>query len=181
MSFYEDMMASLQEAIDYSKKNKDLSTQTITITSNCDNKAKYSALEIAKWFICYNRLKHEDNPEDNVTNLKLQKLLYYAQGLSLKYTGKPLFNDNIEAWQHGPVVPVVYHEYKQYGGKGIDKNVDMPHFDENTEIILKDVYEDYGQYSAWKLRDMTHEEPPWKETPQNVAIPLYKMYQFFGR
>lgn len=181
MSFYEDMMVSLQEAIDYSKGSKDLHVQTVTITTNCDNKAKYSALEIAKWFIGYNRLKHEDNPEDNITNLKLQKLLYYAQGISLKYTGKPLFDENIEAWQYGPVVPVVYHEYKQYGGMGINKNITMPNFDENTESILKDVYEDYGQYSAWKLRDMTHEESPWKETPRNFVISLSKMYQFFGR
>lgn len=65
---------------------------------------RYSAMDIAKWFI------NEIHPEP----LKLQKLLYLAQGFSYAFNDKPLFDDDIEAWVHGPVVPIVYNEYKEY-------------------------------------------------------------------
>ena len=48
---------------------------------------------------------------DDVTNLKVQKLVYYAQGFYLALNGKPLFNNDIKAWAHGPVVPELYQEY----------------------------------------------------------------------
>lgn len=47
-----------------------------------------------------------------MTNLKLQKMLYYQQGFHLAYFGTPLFDDEIEAWMYGPVVPSVYNHYK---------------------------------------------------------------------
>jgi uncharacterized phage-associated protein len=50
-----------------------------------------------------------------MSNLKLQKLMYYAQGFSLVLFNKPLFPERIEAWIHGPVIPAVYHKYKGYG------------------------------------------------------------------
>ena len=53
--------------------------------------------------------------ESDMTNMKLNKLLYYAQGIHLARTGHPLFRDQIEAWQHGPVVPSVYQQYKEFG------------------------------------------------------------------
>ena len=53
--------------------------------------------------------------DDQMTNLKLNKLLYYAQGAYLARTGKPLFENRIEAWDLGPVVPEVYHKYKVCG------------------------------------------------------------------
>ena len=52
---------------------------------------------------------------ENISNLKLQKLLYYAQGTSLSILGRPLFADPIINWQHGPVVSTVYHQYKSHG------------------------------------------------------------------
>lgn len=108
--------------------------------------------------------------------------MYYAQGVSLKYTGKTLFTESIYAWQHGPVVTEVYNEYKHYGKKSIDEQVDLPEFgNNNIEVILQDVYEDYGQFSAWKLVDMTHNEPTWKDTPEGNVITVSKMKAFFGR
>ena len=56
---------------------------------------------------------------DDLTNLKLNKILYYAQGHYLKNYGKPLFEDAIEAWQHGPVVHSVYHSYKCFNNQPI--------------------------------------------------------------
>ena len=54
-------------------------------------------------------LSKQDSEEPDISNLKLLKLLYYAQGTFLALYGRPLFNESIEAWLHGPVVPDVYH------------------------------------------------------------------------
>ena len=57
----------------------------------------------------------EEDVGDGISNLKLQKLLYYCQGTYLAIKGTPLFEHPIEAWEHGPVVPEVYHQYKEHG------------------------------------------------------------------
>ena len=62
--------------------------------------AKFRAREIAEWFLAW-----AEDIEADISNLKLQKLLYYAQGHYLARTGVPLFDDVIQAWAHGPVVP----------------------------------------------------------------------------
>ena len=56
---------------------------------------------------------------DDLSNMKLNKILYFAQGQCLLQTGEVLFNDTIEAWEHGPVVQVVYNEYKKYNDNSI--------------------------------------------------------------
>ncbi len=68
----------------------------------------FRARDIARWFIAW-----AENVDAEVSNLKLQKLLYYAQGHRLGATGEPLFSDPIQAWAHGPVVAEVYHAYKE--------------------------------------------------------------------
>lgn len=67
-------------------------------------RSKYSALDIAEWFLYYNRSIMEEYDAEYISNLKLQKLLYYAQGCYLALRDKSLFCDNILAWKHGPVV-----------------------------------------------------------------------------
>ncbi|MCI8513016.1 MAG: DUF4065 domain-containing protein [Lachnospiraceae bacterium] len=67
-----------------------------------------------KCFIKKERIRWQD-----IANLKLQKLLYYAQGCFLAVAGAPLFLEDILAWQHGPVVEPVYYQYKGYGSGGI--------------------------------------------------------------
>lgn len=57
----------------------------------------------------------EKSAESLITPLKLQKLLYYAQAWSLVFRGKALFYEDIEAWVHGPVIPLVYQRYKHHG------------------------------------------------------------------
>lgn len=96
----------------------------------------------------------------------MQKLVYYAQGFHLAITGTPLFEEQIEAWRYGPVVPGLYRELKQHGDyalplpKGIDS---VTTFTQAQREILDEVYSSYGQFSAWKLRDLTHDEAPWKD------------------
>lgn len=120
----------------------------------------YSANQVADYFLSL------VDPEvgDAISNLKLQKLCYYAQGLSIATRGAPLFNDEIEAWAHGPVVPPLYHKFKGYEAGAIPPNAafDPAEFDAADRDILNDVFGFYGQYSAWKLREMTHEEAPWR-------------------
>src|SRR5690606_29179212 len=111
-----------------------------------------------------------------------QKLLYYAQGLHLAMNGEPLFNESIEAWTHGPVVVSVYHEYKEYGSGPVPQpvNMDFGIFDEDATEFLDEVYEVYGQFSAWKLRNMTHAESPWRDTPKGGVISRKALGEFFA-
>ena len=143
----------------------------------------HSALNVAKWFICYNEMSVNDNGGEKLSNLKLQKLLYYAQGCFLAIKGVPLFSDPIEAWQHGPVVPAVYHYYKHFGADGIaceeDDGAYLSEFTEDESELLIEVYNVFGQYSAWKLRNMTHQEAPWKETPSGAVISLDSIRDYF--
>lgn len=103
---------------------------------------------------------------------KLQKLVYYAQGFALALFDKPLFSERIEAWTHGPVIPALYHEYKGYGAGAIPSPaiLDFPKYDQETRDLLDEVYAVYGQFAAWKLRNMTHKEPPWCNTPEGHEI-----------
>lgn len=143
----------------------------------------YKVSEIAKWFIARNKADYEMGYTDElITNLKLQKLLYYAQGCVLALTDEPLFDEDIQAWEHGPVVPEIYHKYKSYGKSGIDLDepFDEGVIDEETRNILESVYNEFGQYSAWKLRNMTHEETPWKETMKNEVISKESIKKYFA-
>lgn len=114
-------------------------------------KAKYSSLEIAKWFI------NEIHPEP----LKLQKLLYLAQGYSYAFYDRPLFDEEMEAWVHGPVVPSVYHQYKCFTYSPIGINYNLPEFDEETLEVLNYVKDNYSKYDSKFLEEMTHNQEPW--------------------
>ncbi len=118
---------------------------------------------------------------DIISHLKLQKLLYYAQGFHLAVFNEPLFSEEILAWDHGPVVEALYHEYKSYGARAISlpDHVDFDAFTEDQKELLNEVYTVYGQYSAWKLRAMTHEEPPWAFTPRGTVISHESMKKYF--
>ncbi|MBQ3450856.1 MAG: SocA family protein [Selenomonadaceae bacterium] len=139
-----------------------------------------TADNVARWFLSRNALKALSGETDFISNLKLQKLLYYAQGIYLALYDEPLFEAPIEAWQYGPVVEAVYQKYKDNGADGI-KNFKNPeeNFSETEESTLQFVQNAFGQFSAWKLSDMTHEESPWKNTPRNETIPLVKIQSYF--
>jgi uncharacterized phage-associated protein len=124
-----------------------------------------SANQVAKYFLA----KADEDVGDGISNLKLQKLVYYAQAYHLAMHGEPLFGDRLEAWEHGPVVPDLYHAYKEYGAANIPAPSDLQlnAYGEETAEFLDEVYNVFGQYSAWKLRNMTHEERPWVEAYEN--------------
>ena len=96
-----------------------------------------------------------------LTNLKLQKLLYYAQGWHLALKGFPLFEERIEAWPHGPVVPPVYGAFKQYQWNPIVGEVSEPNLTEDTVAHLREVMDTYGVHGAYYLEKLSHQESPW--------------------
>ena len=124
------------------------------------------------------------NPDvgDIMSNLKLQKLVYYAQGYHLALFDKPLFDDYpIVAWEHGPVVESLYHDYKQFksGAIEIPKFIDESMFSDEQKGLLDEVFEVLGQFSGWKLRNMTHEELPWKSVEIGEEISNDSMKTYF--
>ena len=100
---------------------------------------------------------------DAMTNLRLQKMLYFSQGWMLARHGRPLFEDAIEAWQYGPVVPVCYNWYKGSGGNPL--TAEMPSRDAFTDEeyeLLFDAWNELSKYSTSQLVSMTHEAgTPW--------------------
>jgi len=124
---------------------------------------------------------------DPVTNLKLQKLLYYAQGWYLAFTQSPLFEERIEAWPHGPVVPPIYGAYKQYQWSPIVGEVSEPRLADPIRKHLEEVMEAYGVHGAYYLERLTHQERPWIEAraglaetePSNAVITHEAMKRFF--
>lgn len=103
---------------------------------------------------------------DTISNLKMQKLLYYAQGHFLATYQKPLFNEKIEAWKYGPVVKKVYDRFKKYGNLAIDfkelVNFNSELYSEEHLDTLPFVFNRYN-ISAKELVDKTHSEAPWKD------------------
>jgi uncharacterized phage-associated protein len=120
---------------------------------------KYSVFDIAEYFI-FNAAKDD---QELLSNLKLQKLVYYAQGLHLAIYNKSLFDEKIIAWQYGPVVPELYHKYKSNGSKGIpsQKKYDPSLIDKKTREFLNEVYDAFGQFSAVRLMELAHSDKCW--------------------
>lgn len=136
-------------------------------------------LHIANKIIARTDLEHGEL----ISNLKLQKLLYYIQGYFIAVFDKQLFDNDIEAWQYGPVVREMYNHFKDNGASSIkiDKNAPIAKLNNDEESLFNEVLNEYGQYSAIKLMNMTHEELPWvktfNENPQGViSVELMKEY-----
>lgn len=158
--------------------------------------AKYTAQDIAKWFLYKNyaeqkqKVASNDDYEvyDGITHLKLQKLLYNAQGVYLAIKGDKLFKDDLEAWEHGPVVRNVYDTYCVFGKNPIiipatpenDEIVRKIESDTETEEILDMVYDNFSIYTAWQLREMSHAKgSPWDKTQKNQVIDPKLIKEYF--
>ena len=120
---------------------------------------------MANWFIC----NIDRDAGDSITHLKLQKLLYYAQAWSLALYDKALFEDDFEAWAHGPVIPAIYEEYRDYGYDALPTCDCKNMVKGEAEDLLRDVKRVYGEHSAKFLEKLTHSEDPWKITRGNLA------------
>ena len=143
------------------------------------SKSKRTAMDIVKLFLKLQGL--DEDSGDVITNLKAQKLLYYAQGVALAETGQPLFDEDFRNWQHGPVIPEVYQKLKQFGSNQIelDEELNESLFSDSELEMLIRAYRSFGQYSAWKLRDMTHAEAPWRDTKPDEVITKGAIKKYF--
>jgi len=133
---------------------------------------KYNAIDIARWFLYRNIIAVEELGGEKMTLLKLLKLLYYAEGSSLALGNGSLFNEEIVAWEHGPVVEEVYNYYPDAYNLMFDETIEMESINkicENDKNILEEVFQVFGAYSAWALRNKTHQETPWLETTNNAT------------
>lgn len=136
------------------------------------------ATDVAEYFIW---LACQQNDDELLSNMKLQKLMYYAQGYHLAQHGTPLFGSPIEAWKDGPVVNEVYHHYKGYGASGIPciHKPALRRLRETELSVMNEVFSEYGQFSASTLRNMTHQEPPYKETKARAVITITAIKDYF--
>ena len=137
-----------------------------------------------------------------VSNLKLQKLLYFVQAAFLSMTEKhePCFSDEIQAWDFGPVVPRAYHEYKQYGSTNIptvksyfvfssgnfwefkSHKYDETIIHDTDKEIINSVVDMFKDYSATDLVTLTHNQSPWKDayvSRQNRIISNKSIRMYF--
>jgi uncharacterized phage-associated protein len=139
---------------------------------------------------------------DTVSPKKLQKLLYYVEAWNLVHLSDPLLFEDFQAWVHGPVLPSLYHELKEY--KFNDLKVVAEEFDSPSQLILKiiennkithekldliyAVLDRYGSLNSLQLEMLSHSERPWLEAregfPPHVSckniIPKEKMKEYYS-
>lgn len=119
---------------------------------------KITIFDVANFFL---KIVDRDSGS-TITPLKLQKILYYAQGYYLAKFDKPLFNEDFQAWAHGPANPAIYDKYKDYRFESIDEpEEELYDFDEDTSIFLAHIWDAFGIYDGKYLEELTHSEFPW--------------------
>lgn len=159
----------------------------------------YPSKAIANEFL---KLAAKSNSAD-VSPMKLQKLVYFADAWNLAFHNDPLIKDEIQAWQYGPVIEDVYHEFKDFGnsritrmatdidfsaGKFISSEPEVPSTDHETHNLLKEIWRVYGKFSPIQLSNLTHASgTPWSmvanaygsQLPRGVTIPNELIKQHF--
>ena len=106
-----------------------------------------------------------------VSNLKLQKILYFIQAKFLVEKNTPCFSEKIEAWTFGPVIPEVYQQYKIFGNAHIpcvDVQDDFK-ISEQDKALMDNMVDKCSKFTASQLVEITHRQTPWKKA--------YKSYQ----
>lgn len=106
------------------------------------------------------------SPRD-IDPIKLQKLLFYSQAVSLAFFEDELFKDDFEAWQYGPVIPAVYKKYKKFKNQYID----LPEVRQTGDVLknlrpVDIVLRSFGGKTAFALVEQCHNEKPWQEAFQ---------------
>jgi len=138
--------------------------------------------DVAHFFIDLATRQNNAEMGDLMTNLRLQKLLYFAQGWHLARFGRPLFDAQLNAWDFGPVVPEIYHEYKTNGRCGISETFDLPQdaFTPSELELLLDVVREYADRSTSALVTLSHKpDAPWSHTSKYAVIPQSSIQEYF--
>lgn len=147
--------------------------------------ARYTASDIANWFLG----AIDRDAGDAITHLKLQKLIYYAQAwsLALPKRGYPLFDEDLQAWAHGPVAESVFQEHRGNSWEALPAPEKVPEIAPEDVEHLQEILAVFGEYSAKQLERMTHNEAPWlkargdlpPEARSNAAIDKGLMAAFY--
>lgn len=119
--------------------------------------ARYTAMQVARYTV--DKCMREWRP---ISNLQLQKILYFVQCGHMAAVGRPLFSDDFMAWQHGPVIPEVYRAYSLWGSNLIMERYGDAGVDSLTGGIIDPIIVELRERSPWALVDETHEPgSPW--------------------
>ncbi len=140
----------------------------------------YDALDVARYVINY-----ENSQDRLVSNLRLQKLLYFIQAQFLVTSGYACFSDKIEAWDFGPVVPSVYHEYKLFGSSSIPRflSCEAVNITPKDRLLIERILDKCSHYSTTELVSITHRQQPWKDAydrKYDRTISNHSIKSFFG-
>ena len=158
--------------------------------------APYETAAIANWF-----LDRAERDGVQLSPMKLQKLIYFAHGWFLALTGNPLIDEHPQAWEYGPVIPSIYHEFKNFGrgaitdratvfkfpeksregfSKFLSARIVTPRLDDDADVeeLLEQIWKVYGHRSAVQLSNLSHESGgAWERAfraaagKKNVEIP----------
>lgn len=147
----------------------------------------YDVFKVVNWLRVRNNADMRQNPNiEELSQMKVMKLLYYIQAASLSISGKRMFDNDIVAWKYGPVVEEVHEKYR--GERGIVGTItqsDIQDYndlqqDQETANILNSIYDVYGHSSAYDLMKQTHSEKPWQDTPQSEVISDTAIRDFYS-
>ncbi len=130
------------------------------------NHHQYMAIELADWF-----LRKVNRPAGDTLNLmKLQVLLYFSEAWSLAVYERELFAEEIQAWDHGPVVQSVWDRLSIKGWDDLEaEDLNSPaELDAETEALLHDVFQAYAEFPNSELDKMVQKDKPWKEARQGL-------------
>lgn len=124
----------------------------------------YDAITVSHYIIDY-----EESKGRTVSNLRLQKLLYFVQSIFLTIAGCPCFEEDLEAWDYGPVVPEVYRKYKIFGSTMIppEENIDSLDIKDDDRYLIDYALDMCAKYTTRQLVDISHKQSPWK----NAYVP----------
>lgn len=141
----------------------------------------YRALNVARYIV-----QRCNNQNRAISNLKLQKILYFVQAEFLVTKNQPCFVESIEAWEFGPVVPEVYHQYKIYGGANIPfrrQFSGVVSISEEDRELIDGIVDECMQYSASALVEITHNQKPWSNvyiSGMNREISIESIRKYFS-
>jgi uncharacterized phage-associated protein len=139
----------------------------------------YDAKAIANYY-----LDAAEKQSTSLTPMKLQKLIFFAHGWYLALFDEPLIADQVEAWQFGPVVPSIYHEFKHERSGSISSKAtgfdfenfeltepEVPESDERSRRLMEKVWQTYSKFTAFELSKMTHlPDTPWAKARENLDV-----------
>lgn len=126
----------------------------------------YEALDVARYVV----LKTSDTSSNVLmSNLRLQKVLYFIQLAYLQSHSAPFFADPIEAWKYGPVVPNVYRAFAVFGGRPIrlkpsEGDIALKNINKNDQAFIDNVLQATAKFNINQLVDITHKHKAWIRT-----------------